>query len=173
MFRQRRSSCYSATLPHKRPVLMVLAKPAPAAMVAVHKQQAQGVRCQPGQTASFVPPVGLAECQCMGGRVARQPQYSRAVLSNCISSRANFARASVITERAKFLILRSCKSIIWVVESTWSWCLPLLGGRHFTDRRSVGGYPTARTRCFAVYHLPDLQYPVFSHRDTSAGAAVT
>jgi len=124
MFRQRSSSCYSATLPHKRPVLMVLAKP-PAAMVAVHKQQAQGVRCQPGQTASFVPPVGLAECQCMGGRVARQPQYSRAVLSNCISSRANFARASVITERAKFPIPRSCKSIIWAVESTSSWRLPL------------------------------------------------
>jgi hypothetical protein len=76
MFRQRRSSCYSATLPHTWPVLMVvLAKLPPAAMVAVHKQQAQGVKCQPGQTASFVPPIGRVEYQCMGGRVLRQPQF--------------------------------------------------------------------------------------------------
>ena len=62
MFRRTRSSCYSAILPHKQqPASLVESQPLSAAMVVVCSQQTRELRGLRGQTASFVPPVVLAE----------------------------------------------------------------------------------------------------------------
>src|ERR1700751_4717717 len=61
MFRRRRSSCYSSTQPHKQPASLVESQPPSAAMLVVCSQQARELRGLRGQTASFVPPVVLAE----------------------------------------------------------------------------------------------------------------
>ena len=62
MFRRRRSPCY----PAKQLVLLVECQPPFAAMVVVYRQQARELRGLPGQTASFIPPVVLAEQNAWG-----------------------------------------------------------------------------------------------------------